>query len=274
MTRGETTLKIATWNVNSLRARLPHVQRWISEKQPAILALQETKVEDADFPHAPLEGLGYAVVFSGQKSYNGVAVLARQPLPLEVIATALPGLEDPARRVLAVRVGGLCLVNLYVPNGEALDSAKFPYKLAWLTALEAYLATLLRTEPRLLVVGDFNIAPEDRDCHDPAAWAGSCLVSPAERAALARLAAQGFVDLFRQFPQPEGTYSWWDYRAAGFRRNLGLRIDLLLGAPALLPSLRAAGIDRAPRGWERPSDHAPAWIEIDFPSPPPAMPEK
>jgi exodeoxyribonuclease-3 len=256
-------MKIATWNVNSLRARMPHVLRFLAEAAPDVLALQETKVADRDFPAAPLVDAGYEVIYTGQKSYNGVAILSR--VPATPLAMALPSAPDEAARLLAVQIEGLTLVNVYVPNGEAVGAAKFAYKLAWLDALTAYLRGLAADPGGLLVVGDFNIAPEDRDVHDPAAWVGSVLVSPEERTALQTLMALGLADCFRLFPQAEGSYSWWDYRAAGFRRNLGLRIDLLLGTPEICRRARACNIDKGPRAWDRPSDHAPVWVELSPP---------
>ena len=246
---------VATWNVNSIRARLAHLTEWLAHSTPDLVGLQETKVQDHEFPVAELAALGYHCVYSGQKSYNGVAVLARQPST--PIATAIPGFADEQKRVLAVDCGELALVNLYVPNGYEVGSDKYAYKLAWLDALADWLATLLQRHPNLVVIGDFNIAPDDRDVHDPEAWRGKILCSDAERERLARLTALGLVDVFRRFEQPPATFSWWDYRAAGFRRNLGLRIDLILASPGLGARAETCTIDLTPRRWDKPSDHAP-----------------
>ncbi len=256
---GAQNVKIATWNVNSLRVRLPQVLEWLGTAAPDLLALQEIKLTDDQFPAAELEAAGYRAVWSGQKTYNGVAILSRES-GVDTV-TELPGFEDPQRRVLAATYGGVRLVNLYVPNGSEVDSDKYRYKLAWLEALEAWLREELVSHPQLVVVGDFNIAPEDRDVHDPAAWAGSVLVSEPERAAFRRLLALG-LDCFRRFEQPEATFTWWDYRAAGFRRNNGLRIDHILASPALAEGCSGCTVDKVPRGWERPSDHAPVVAEF------------
>ena len=254
-------MKIASWNVNSLKVRLPQVLAWLESAGPDLLGLQETKLRDENFPVAALEQAGYRVAFAGQPTYNGVAVLAREPL--EEVVTDLPGLEDPQRRVLAATVGGLRFVNLYVPNGQAVGSEKYRYKLDWLARLRAFLADEMERHPRLAVVGDFNIAPEDRDVHDPEEWREQVLCSTPERDALAALMELGLADSFRRFDQPEGTFSWWDYRMNNFRRNRGLRIDLILTSPALSEALSASYVDRDPRTWERPSDHAPVVAELE-----------
>jgi len=253
-------MKIATWNVNSLRVRLPQVLDWIGTEQPDILALQETKLTDELFPLEAFRALGYEAAFSGQPTYNGVAVLARQPLA--DVVTDIPGFADHQRRVLAVTVGGLRVINLYVVNGEAVGSEKYDYKLAWLAAAHDWIRDELQRHPETVVLGDFNIAPDDRDVHDPEAWREKILCSTPEREALRRLLDLGLVDVFRRFEQPEKTFSWWDYRMNGFRRNLGLRIDLILASKPLAARCTAAGIDKVPRGWERPSDHAPAWADF------------
>jgi exodeoxyribonuclease III len=258
-------VRIATWNVNSLRVRLPQVLAWLAATPVDVLAMQETKLSDADFPQAELAALGYQVLYAGQKTYNGVALLSRWPFA--AVATDIPSFEDPARRVLAASTGGVRVVNLYVPNGQALDSDKYRYKLRWLTALAEWLREELRAHGALVVLGDFNIAPEDRDVHDPAAWVGSVHVSEPERAALRTLLDLGLVDLFRRFEQPPGSFSWWDYRMLAFRRNHGLRIDLLLADAALAAACTACVIDREPRRVERPSDHAP--VIADFAVNPP-----
>ncbi len=253
---------IATWNVNSLRVRLPQLLDWLRERNPDVVVLQEIKLPDEAFPGAQIEAAGYHYLCSGQKTYNGVAILSREPL--QAAERAIPGFEDPQRRVLAASVGALRIVNLYVPNGQSLDSDKYQYKLRWLEALRSWLASELRTYPRLVALGDFNIAPEDRDVHDPAAWAGSVHVSAPERAALRTLLQLGMVDVFREFEQPPGSFSWWDYRAASFRRNAGLRIDLILVARALAAHCTSCEIDRGPRGAERASDHAPVLASFDI----------
>lgn len=252
-------MKIATWNVNSVRSRLAHLRDWIAEVGPDVVALQETKTVDANFPVAELAALGYQVACRGQKAYNGVAVLSRRPM--EVLFTELADFADPQRRVLAVRAGGLTVVNVYVPNGASVGSDKYAYKLTWLEHLHGTLRPLLARDEPLLVLGDFNIAPEDRDVHDPAAWAGSVLVSAPERERLRRLCDLGLADCYRLFVHADAGFTWWDYRGGGFRRNHGLRIDLVLADPRTAARCVACDVDRAPRGWERPSDHAPVVAE-------------
>lgn len=254
-------MKIASWNVNSLKVRLPQVLAWLESAGPDLLGLQETKLKDENFPAAALQAAGYRVAFAGQATYNGVAVLAREPL--QEVVTDLPGLQDPQRRVLAATAGGLRFVNLYVPNGSEVGSEKYRYKLDWLARLREFLAAELERHPRLAVVGDFNIAPEDRDVHDPEAWREQILCSTPERDALRALLELGFTDSFRRFEQPDGIFSWWDYRMNNFRRNRGLRIDLILTSPALTEALTASTVDREPRSWERPSDHAPVVAELE-----------
>jgi len=249
-------MRVASWNVNSLKVRLPQVLDWLASNAPDVLGLQETKLVDDVFPVEAIREAGYKASFSGQPTYNGVALLSR--LPQAEVIHGLDGHEDPQRRVLGATIGGVRILNLYVPNGQEVGSDKFAYKLAWLETLRAHLEAELARHPRVVVMGDFNIAPEDRDVHDPAEWAGKVLCSAPERAALARILALGFVDTFRLFEQPEGIYSWWDYRAAGFRRNRGLRIDLVLASEALVGACRRSWVDIEPRRNERPSDHAPA----------------
>lgn len=255
-------LKLASWNVNSLKVRLEQVLNWLESSNVDVLALQETKLVDEHFPKEIFTERGYEVVYIGQKTYNGVAIISK--LPLTEIATTVPNLEDPQRRILAATVGDLRLINLYVPNGAELNSEKYSYKLNWLEKVNSFIKEQLVLYPKLAVVGDFNIAPEDRDVHDPIQWEGCVLVSPAERQAFANLLALGLVDSFRNFPQEENTFSWWDYRAAGFRRNHGLRIDHLLLSAPLSAVCTESKIDKLPRKWERPSDHAPVWISLEI----------
>ena len=254
-------MKIASWNVNSLNVRLPHVERWCAEALPDVLALQETKLEDAKFPAAALEAAGYHSAFSGQKTYNGVALLARAPII--DIQHGIAGFDDPQRRILAATVGDVRFVNLYVVNGQAVGSEKYAYKLDWLAKVTAFLAEEIRRHPRMVVMGDFNIAPDDRDVHDPAAWHEQILCSTPERDAFRRLLDLGLFDSFRLFNPDAGHYSWWDYRQAAFRRNLGLRIDLVLASEGLRDRCRGASVEREPRTWERASDHTPVVLEIE-----------
>jgi exodeoxyribonuclease-3 len=255
-------MKIASWNVNSLNVRLPHVQRWLEQSPPDVLALQETKLEDARFPDDALAAHGWRSVFSGQKTYNGVALLSRRPL--EDVQAGIPGFDDPHRRVIAATVGGVRIVNLYVVNGEAVGSEKYTWKLHWLATVHAWLAAEIARHPRLVVVGDFNIAPDDRDVFDPKRWREKILCSTPEREALQGLLSLGLHDAFRLLHDEGGQFSWWDYRLDGFARGWGLRIDLTLVSDALRGTVTASGIDPAPRGWERPSDHAPAWVTLDL----------
>ncbi len=261
-------MKIASWNVNSLRVRLPQVLDWLDSSQVDILGLQETKTQDVDFPIDALQEAGYDVMFSGQKTYNGVALVARRSTVTEAlgemrnVVTDLPGLDDPQRRVLIASIGDWRIANLYVPNGSTVDSDKYQYKLAWLNRLIEYVESEISQHDKMIVMGDFNIAPDDRDVYDPAAWEGEVLVSPKERAAYARLLELGFTDSFRSFEQEAGSYSWWDYRAAGFRLNRGVRIDLILTSVEATKGLLSSTIDRELRGRERPSDHAPAVAEF------------
>ncbi len=254
-------MKIASWNVNSLNVRLPHLQRWLEEFKPDVVALQETKQEDAKFPEDAMLELGYRSVFSGQKTYNGVAIVSRLPFSGESI-TAIPGFEDPQKRVLAATVGDIRIIDLYVVNGEAVGSEKYDYKLRWLAAVHEWLQREIEQHPNLVVLGDFNIAPDDRDVHDPKRWRDKVLCSAPEREALAGLEALGLHDSFRLLNEDGGHYSWWDYRLAAFQRGWGMRIDLVLVSDALRARVTGAGIDLEPRGWERPSDHTPVWVEL------------
>lgn len=248
-------MKIATWNVNSLKVRLPHVLDWLAATQADVLCLQETKTEDKGFPYAELRAAGYHAVHNGQKTYNGVAILARSA-PDDVLLD-IPGFADEQKRVVTATVNGLRIVCAYMPNGQAVGSDKYEYKLRWLAALADHVRGELKTWPRLALLGDYNIAPDDRDVHDPVAWKDQILCSEPERAAFRSFLGIGLSDAFRLFEQPDKTYSWWDYRQMGFRLNRGLRIDHILLSPPLAAECRACMIDKAPRKLERPSDHAP-----------------
>ena len=254
-------MKIASWNVNSLNVRLPHLEQWLATFAPDVVGIQETKLEDHKFPEGRLLELGYRNVFAGQKTYNGVALLSRHPI--EDVQVGIPGFEDEQKRAIAGTVNGVRIINLYVVNGQDVGTDKYAYKLRWLEAVHGWLAAELLKYPKLVVLGDFNIAPDARDVPDPAVWNDDhILTSTAERAGLQGLLALGLHDAFRLHNGEGGIFSWWDYRAAGFRRNLGLRIDLTLVSDALKAQAVAAGIDREPRTWERPSDHAPAWVQL------------
>ena len=254
-------MKIASWNVNSLNVRLPHLQDWLKLRQPDIVGLQETKLDDARFPDDALAALGYRSVFSGQKTYNGVALVSK--IPASDVLMGIPGFEDEQKRVIAGTFGDVRVINLYVVNGKSVGDEKYDYKLRWLDAVHDWIAAELAAHPRLVVLGDFNIAPDDRDVHDPAIWNDdSILTSTAERAALKRLLDLGLHDSYRLHHEDGGVFSWWDYRAAGFRRDLGLRIDLLLVSNALRETCIAAEIDREPRTWDRPSYHTPAMLTL------------
>lgn len=253
-------MKIASWNVNSINVRLPQVLDWLVTHQIDVLALQETKVVDALFPVAAFKDIGYQVSFSGQKTYNGVALIAKAEL-MEVCCDN-PHFEDPARRFLAATVHGIRVINLYVPNGQSLDSDKYVYKLAWLEGIRHYLRQALNDYKNVVVLGDFNIAPTDLDVHDPALWHDVVLVSPKERAAFESMLALGLVDALRAHAPSEAVYTWWDYRQGGFRRNHGLRIDHILLSEPLREASRAVVVDTVPRKSERPSDHAPLWVEL------------
>lgn len=256
-------MKLATWNVNSLKVRLPHLLDWLAATGTDVVCLQETKLEDSRFPLAEIEAVGYRVAFSGQKTYNGVALLSREPAGGDIV-TDLPGLDDPQRRVLGAMFGDVYVLDLYVPNGQEVGSDKYAYKLDWLEKLQAFIEAQLQRTPRLVVLGDFNIAPDERDVYDPKAWENSVLFSPPERAAFQRLLGAGLKDTFRLFEQPEKSYSWWDYRMNAFRRNIGLRIDHILASPPLAEQCTSSVIDKEIRKLERPSDHAPVIAEFQF----------
>ena len=252
-------MKIATWNVNSLNVRLPHVLDWLADNQPDVLCLQETKQEDTKFPAEAIRAAGYEVAFSGQKTYNGVALLSKQPL--QAVQMGIPGFDDEQKRVVAATVDETRIICAYIPNGQSLDSDKYAYKLRWLEALTHWLKQEQAQYSKLALLGDYNIAPEDRDTHDPAA-VDQVLVSDEVRAYFTQWAQSGLKDAFRLFPQEEKSFSWWDYRMAGFRRNLGLRIDHILLSEPLAATCSACWIDKAPRKLERPSDHTPVVAEI------------
>jgi exodeoxyribonuclease-3 len=253
-------MKLATWNVNSVKVRLPQLLAWLAATRPDVVCLQELKAEEAKFPRAELEAAGYGAAVNGQKTYNGVALLSRAPLG--EIVPDIPEFADPQKRVIAATVQGMRIVCVYCPNGQAVGVEKYDYKLRWFAALRDYLQAELARHPALVVAGDFNVAPEDRDVHDPKAWEGQVHVSAPERAAWRALLDLGLKDSFRLFEQPEKIYSWWDYRMLGFRRNAGLRIDHILLSAELAARCVAAGVDKEPRRLERPSDHAPALAEL------------
>ena len=255
-------MKIASWNVNSLNVRLPHLEEWLKLRRPDVVVLQETKMEDEKFPDDVLAGLGYRSVFVGQKTYNGVAIVSRDSA--KDLQVGIPGFNDEQRRVIAATVNGIRIVNLYVVNGQAVGTDKYEYKLRWLKAVHDWLADEIKKYPDLVVLGDFNIAPDDRDVHDPKVWNDdSILTSTKERAAYKKLLALGLHDSFRLHNDEAGQFTWWDYRAGGFQRNHGLRIDLILISDALKSKCTASSIDREPRTWDRPSDHAPVWVDLE-----------
>ena len=253
-------MKIATWNVNSLAVRLPQVLDWLGLHRPDVLCLQETKLTDDKFPHAELAAAGYLAQWFGQKTYNGVALLTRAPV--DAVVKNIPGFDDAQARVISANVSGVRVIGAYVPNGQSTDSDKFVYKMRWLTGLREWVAAELAAHPQLVLVGDYNIAPEDRDVHDPVLWAGQVLCTPEERAHFKGLLDCGLSDAFRSFEQPPKSWSWWDYRNLAFRKNQGLRIDHILVSEALKPRLVSCVIDKLPRKNERPSDHAPVIAEL------------
>jgi exodeoxyribonuclease-3 len=257
-------MRIASWNVNSVRSRLDQLTAWLARSAPDVVCMQETKVEDAIFPHEALAEVGYRAVTFGQKSYNGVAIAARIGLAIEDVKK---GLDDEApdahRRFIAATIEGVRVIDVYVPNGQAVGAPAFTYKLEWLERLRRDLVTHCTPQQEILLCGDFNVAPEPIDVYDPKKWEGSVLVSPEERAALKSVQSFGLVDVFRELhPGEPGLYSWWDYRMGAFRKNHGLRIDLALVTPALAARCKSAVVDKRPRELERPSDHAPVIIEI------------
>lgn len=254
-------MKIATWNVNSLKVRLPHVLQWLQESPVDVLCIQETKLTDDKFPVAEIEAAGYHVAYTGQKTYNGVAILSRHAMT-DVVKNN-PLFEDEQQRLISATIEGTRIICAYIPNGQALDSDKYQYKLKWLAALQQWLMAECKTYPNLALLGDYNIAPEDRDVHDPAAWVGQNLVSEPERTAFQQLLGLNLKDAFRMFEQADKLYSWWDYRQMAFRRNMGLRIDHILLSPGLSARCSACVIDKAPRKWEQPSDHTPVVATLD-----------
>jgi len=252
-------VRVATWNVNSLRVRLPHLLDWLAEARPDVMCLQETKTEDANFPVTELRAAGYESVYCGQKAYNGVAILSR--LPISDVAHGIPDFADDLKRCIHATIGGVRVVCLYAPNGEAPGTDKYAYKMRWYEALARWLGGLHIKE--LAVLGDMNVAPEDRDVHNPKRWEGKIHVSEPERAALRKVLDAGLADAFRLFPQPEKSFTWWDYRLNAFDRGWGLRIDLAMLAPELARRCTGCTIDLAPRKRERPSDHAPVIVELN-----------
>ena len=255
-------MKVATWNVNSLKVRLPHVLDWLAASEVDVLCLQETKTTDENFPVDEITAAGYHVAYSGQKTYNGVAILSKQPAT--DIITDIPGLDDPQRRILGATIDGVRVLDLYVVNGQEVGSEKFEHKLFWLDKVTDHIRTQLQEYEQFVVVGDFNIAPDDRDVYDPEAWHERILCSTPERNALQKIIDLGLTDTFRLFEQAENSYSWWDYRAAAFRRNRGLRIDLVLASRTLADNCVSCEIDKEPRSLERPSDHTPVIAEFSL----------
>ncbi len=253
-------MKLVSWNVNSLNVRLPHVLDFLRDNQPDVLCLQELKLESSKFPIAQIQEAGYHAVFEGQKTYNGVAIISK--VAATEITYGIPDYADEQKRVIAATIDGVRVICVYIPNGQDVESEKYQYKLAWLNALQPYIRDQLKVHPYFALLGDYNIAPTDADVHDPAAWDGQVLCTAPERAAFQALEAMGLRDSFRLFTQTERSFSWWDYRMMGFRRNLGMRIDHILLSPALAEKCTAASIDKAPRKLERPSDHAPVIAEI------------
>jgi exodeoxyribonuclease-3 len=254
-------MKLTTWNVNSLKVRLPQVLQWLADNPVDVLCLQETKTTDDKFPVTAFEEIGYQVAFSGQKTYNGVAIVSRHPIT-DVVKNN-PLFPDEQQRIIAGTINGIRVICAYVPNGQSVGSDKYQYKLKWLAALHEWLAAELELHQELAILGDYNIAPADCDVHDPALWAGQVLVSDLEREAFQKICALNLVDAFRLFNQAEKMYSWWDYRQMAFRRNMGLRIDHILLSAPLVARCSACVIDKIPRKWEQPSDHTPVVATID-----------
>jgi len=254
-------LQLATWNVNSLAVRLPQVLDWLAQHPVDVLVLQETKLTDDKFPQAEIAAAGYRAQWFGQRTYNGVALLSRADS--DEVVRNIPGFDDEQARVIAGTTGGVRCIGAYFPNGQAPGTDKFAYKMRWMDALRQWVQAELQRHPALVLMGDFNVAPEDRDVYDPVAWAGQIHCTPEERAQFAALLDLGLADAFRLFEQPPKSWSWWDYRNLAFRKNQGLRIDHILVSPALKARTSACVIDKAPRKNERPSDHAPVLVTID-----------
>jgi exodeoxyribonuclease III len=254
-------MKIATWNVNSLTVRLAQLLDWLAAHGPDVVCLQETKLTDNKFPSEALQAAGYQAVFLGQKTYNGVALLSR--VEAHDVILNLPTIADPQARLISASVSGVRIVGGYFPNGQAPESEKFTYKMQWLAALHTWLADEIKRYPALVLVGDFNIAPDDADVHDPLLWQGQIHCTAQERSHFQALLELGLLDAFRLFEQAPKSWSWWDYRNLAFRKNQGLRIDHILVSNALRPQVRSCSIDKAPRKNERPSDHAPVWVELE-----------
>ena len=255
-------MKIASWNVNGIRARIEHVTTWIESNQPDVLALQETKVMDEMFPFDVFASLGYQANIYGQKSYNGVALLSKEKP--KVCKKGIDGFTDEQTRVISGIYKDITIIDVYIPNGQSVGSEKFEYKMKWLKHLHDYLTALIKTDQKIIVLGDFNIAPQNQDVHDPEAWKGKVLCSDTERAWFKKIEQIGFIDSFRLFDQEENLFSWWDYRAAAYRRKMGMRIDLILISEALKKNCIKSYIDEAPRTLERPSDHTPVLIELSL----------
>ncbi len=253
-------LKVATWNVNSLKVRLPQVLEWLQTAKPDVIGLQEIKMINDDFPLAEFQNLGYHAVFRGQKTYNGVAIMSRDVA--SDVVTDFPDFNDPQRRVLAATISGVRVIDLYIPNGESVGSEKYKYKLEWLSHLKKFLQHELQQHQKIVVMGDFNIAPEDIDVHEPMLWEGKVLCSDAERQIFRDILQLGFKDCFRLFTQPEKSFSWWDYRVNAFKRKMGLRIDHILANESFASSCVQCSIDIEPRKNERPSDHTIVWAEF------------
>lgn len=252
---------LATWNVNSIRVRLEQVVEWLKLHRPTVLALQELKMVEDAFPLDTFNTLGYQVVVSGQATYNGVAILSLQPL--EDVVQGIPGYEDAQKRVVAATINGIRVICVYVPNGASVDSDKYAYKLHWFEQLIAYVKKTMLIYPQTVILGDYNIAPEDRDVHNPALWQGQVLVSAKERACFASLLALGLKDTFRALAPEDNAYTWWDYRMNAFKRNLGLRIDHILATTEVMARAKCCVIDKVPRTWERPSDHTPVILQLN-----------
>ncbi len=255
-------MKIATWNVNSILARLPHATRWIKAVQPDVLCMQETKCTDDKFPVEAFSQMGYCTTIFGQQSYNGVAILTRNDCA-DVQRGNYEDQEGAHARLLAATVNGIRIVNVYIPNGQSVGSEKFEFKLDWMKRLRAFFDHNFQRDTPVVLCGDFNVAPEDRDIHNPQLWQERIMCSQAERTALDEIKRWGFTDTFRQHHEEGGHFSWWDYRAGAFRRNMGLRIDHIWVTRPLLAGSKNTWIDVEPRTWERPSDHAPVIAEFE-----------